>query len=136
MNSALPSVEPLSTTRISLRPIASMMDGRYFSSRSLPFQFGITTDARVRSGAVDGARSRPPNNFQARSTMASATAETNRSRGDRRIEGSALRNRFRNAMSLEGQDRAESDFAAELHPPRLADQRELMRQCARLRFQP
>ena len=55
-NSALPSVEPLSTTTISLPGLpasASTTDGRYFSSKSLPFQLGITTEAaRVRGARI------------------------------------------------------------------------------------
>ena len=38
-----------------LPAIASMTDGRYFSSRSRPFQLGITTDAPSRRAGVDGA---------------------------------------------------------------------------------
>ena len=56
-NSALPSVEPLSTTMTSLpgcRDIAATTEGRYFSSRSRPFQFGITTEALDVFGRVSG----------------------------------------------------------------------------------
>ena len=48
--SALPSVEPLSTTRISLAGFpasAARMLGMYLASRSFPFQLGMTTVVAV-----------------------------------------------------------------------------------------
>ncbi len=57
---ALPSVDPLSTTMISLSgwPLsASMIEGRYRSSRSRPFQLGITTEAELfEQGTSEGKR--------------------------------------------------------------------------------
>src|SRR3954452_2086904 len=134
-NSALPSVEPLSTTMISLPPIASTTEGRYFSSKSLPFQFGITTEAPRRSGAVDGMSGLRPMSFQRRSVTASAAIESSRTTGESRIEGSAFRNRFRNAMSLGRQDRAQPYPPPQPQPARRAHQLQLLRRPARLVLQ-
>ena len=60
--SALPSVEPLSTTRIWLAGLpasAVRMLGMYLASRSFPFQLGMTTVAALAASYAGLPRVRP-----------------------------------------------------------------------------
>ena len=104
----LPSVEPLSTTTISLAGLpasASTTEGRYFSRRSLPFQLGITTEAAAGTGFAwlkSGAAAvvcLAPKMRHARSTTASAMAARAISNGETSSSGSGSRTRFNRAIS-------------------------------------
>ena len=86
--SALPSVEPLSTTMISFVRIAGQrgfeIEGRYCSSRSRPFQLGITTLAACARGRPDvaGALARAEQHARADPSSASATARQQQHSGE------------------------------------------------------
>ena len=132
--SALPSVEPLSTTRISLPGLparAVQIRRMYFSRRSRPFQLGITTVAAElaarRGGGKAGAERRRKTWAQTRPRKLIATRN-----GESRSRGSARRRRFSRAMSERG---AEAYLAAQLDPPRGAHQVELLFQLAFLLLQ-
>src|SRR5260370_27398352 len=112
--SALPSVEPLSTTRISFAGLPASavgMRGMYFSSRSFPFQLGSTTVAargmvgRTPSSARDPLvalfRTRTP---AARSVSSSARKLIAMRNGESNNSGSARMRRFKKAMSERGTD--------------------------------
>ncbi len=74
--SALPSVEPLSTTMTSLPGwslTASSQDGTKRSRRSLPFQLGMTSEAAVGSGSCRTGGRRRPAMSHARSVSATAS---------------------------------------------------------------
>src|ERR1700682_4491403 len=140
-NSALPSVDPLSTIRISLSGLparASITEGRYFSSSSLPFQLGITTETAPfgrgsNEGAVETGRGTRRRNRSVRARVSAAIAT---STGESSSNGSERRNRLRNAMSTGGgQIRAQPDFPAQLHPAGSADQAHLPFQPAPFLFQ-
>jgi len=102
-NSALPSLEPLSTTTISLAGLAASApttEGRYLARRSLPFQLGITTEAALDRGtsAFEPGALRPKS-FHKRSATAKTTKLTAISRGEIRSSGRARSKRFKKAMS-------------------------------------
>src|ERR1039458_1738540 len=148
MNSALPSVEPLSTTTISLAGLAASAattEGRNFASRSLAFQVGITTEAQTggaaSAGAARGPRAdegvRPPGRrpsidmsacatMCSRSVRASARALTNTRNGESRSSGSERRKRFRSGMSTSGNGGAEADLVAQLHPAGITEELHLL----------
>src|SRR5690242_9429211 len=118
MNSTLPSAEPLSTTITSLSgwpAAASTTETRYFSSRSLPFQFGITIEAEVaRGGAeVDAARRRLNRSLTSKVSNVAIVSS-----GDSNNNGSVRRNRLRKAMLTGGLVRPQPEAAAEFHPTR------------------
>src|ERR1035441_6027826 len=126
--SALPSVEPLSTTTISLSGLparASITEGRYFSRRSLPFQLGITTEAADGTGFTwpESAGAVParlaPQMRPARSTKASVTAAM----AIRNGETSSSRTRFSTAIS---DSRPHTDLPAQLDPSRRTDVLQLL----------
>src|SRR5271157_6019483 len=140
--SALPSVEPLSTTTISFSGLPSMAaatEGRYFSSSSLLFQLGMTTEAAVGRGrgGRSGAPGRRPqwSASQRTSVAASAAAAATTSSGDSSSRGSARRTRFRKGMSTGRQVRAQAHPAAQLHPAGGAVQGRLFSQPARFLLQ-
>ena len=120
---------------------ASITEGRYFSSRSLPFQLGITTEAipseprasasgvapettPSRSSDKSWLRSEPraPN----KSDSASASAPISTSSGEIRSNGSARTKRFRKAILTGGECRTEADLASEFHPSRFVEERDLL----------
>src|SRR5262249_22924256 len=110
------------------------MEGRYFSSRSRPFQLGITTDADrgpetavARFGEACTLRA---NSFQNVSVRRSAIALIATRNGDRISNGKARRTRFRRAMSRERQSGTQSDFPAQLHPTGGVEHCELFFQAA------
>src|ERR1017187_8541572 len=134
-NSGLPSVEPLSTTTISLAGLAASADtteGRNFARRSLPFQVGMTTEAQtggaVPAGADEGVG--PPvrdgTSLRSKSVAASAKAPMNTRNGESRSSGSERRKRFRSGMSTGGDSGAEADLAAQLHPAGSTEERDLL----------
>src|SRR5215471_564838 len=133
-NSALPSVDPLSTTMISFSGLparASITDGRYFSSRSRPFQLGMTTVAVVgrASGPPCTGRAGDPPHFPNRSLSASTTKLIAIRNGEINSSGSDRRTRFNSSMS---ERRPHAHLAAELHPARGPHHREQRFQLALL----
>src|ERR1019366_5572424 len=111
--SALPSADPLSTTRIWLAglPASAVRTlGMYLARRSFPFQFGMTMVAAV--WQVGGAcfslpgRVKSCTKHRARKLIAMRNGESTSS-------GSARMRRFRKAMSECG---SEAYFAPQLHP--------------------
>src|ERR1017187_8695579 len=150
-NPALPSVEPLSTTTISLAGLAASAattEGRNFARRSLPFQVGMTTEAQaggaVFAGAARGPRAdegvgppvRAGTSLRSRSVTASAKALMNTRNGESRSSGSERRKRFRSGMSTGGHGGAEADFAAQLHPARGTEERDLLGEPGAFLLQP
>src|SRR5580693_3838239 len=96
MKSALPSVDPFSTTMTSLPgtlAVAARTEGRYFSSRSRPFQLGITTEAVRLSGRESVREDRGGLSRQMRSQRASESTDTRRTRGEHNANGSPARRR-------------------------------------------
>src|ERR1035437_3271502 len=134
--SALPSVEPLSTTRIWLAGLpasAVRMLGMYLASRSFPFQLGMTTVAAVLPAwRVGGAcfslpgRVKSCTRMRARKLIAISNGESNSS-------GSARMRRFRKAMSERG---AEAYLAPQLDPSGGAHHGEQVFELAFLLLQP
>src|ERR1017187_3553151 len=129
MNSALPSVEPLSTTTISLAGLAASAattEGRNFASRSLPFQVGMTTEAAAPAAGWLAAAAARGANLRSRSVTASARTLMNTRNGESRSSGSERRKRFRSGMSTGGQGGAEADFVAQLHQ---SEERRVGKEC-------
>ena len=61
-------------------PSPSRRTARYFSRRSRPFQFGMTTEAEARSGIVSRTIRRLPNRDHKKSEMATAAIGINQKR--------------------------------------------------------
>src|ERR1017187_7106616 len=116
--SALPSVEPLSTTRIWLAglPASAVRTlGMYLARRSFPFQFGMTTVAQALMPAASALmptlallprRVKSCTKHRARKLIAMRNGESTSS-------GSARMRRFRKSMSECG---SEAYLAPQLHP--------------------
>src|SRR5258706_9076658 len=125
-------MDPLSTTTISFAGFpasAATTLGRYFSSRSRPFQLGITTLTASVRGAFDAASGRRVRNGCA---MTSARKLAASRKGESTSKGSARNRRFRNAMSDDG---PQPDLTSELYPARDPHQRELLFQVLLLAIQ-
>src|ERR1017187_859402 len=140
--SALPSADPLSTTRIWLAglPASAVRTlGMYLARRSFPFQFGMTTVAQalmptLACDTVSGPRTGVERRLHTAGTSTCATSAGGRILPPRRVKscikhrarkliamrngestssGSARMRRFRNAMSERG---SEAYLAPQLHP--------------------
>ena len=130
--STLSSVDPLSTTMISfagLPATAASTDGRYFSSRSRPFQFGITTLADRPAGGTSALSRRRGRN---RSAIASASTLPATRKAERISSGSASTTRVIAAMSRFRQHRPQTQPAPKSDPARRLHQAELFFQSRRL----
>src|SRR5579871_3787042 len=129
--SALPSAEPLSTTITSFSGFpeaAATTEPRYLSSRSFPFQFGITIEAAPGRARPDTAAARRRPNRSDSHNAARAIAIKN---GDRSSSGSARRARFKKAMSAARLIGTKPDRAAQPHPTRRPVPVQMLLQLAR-----
>src|ERR1700690_823879 len=120
-NSALPSVEPLSTTMTSFSGLpasAAITEGRYFSRRSRPFQLGITTEAAELSGRASARACRFPTRSHRRAQRASAAAARIRASGQRTNRGTRSKRRMSLRMSLAVEPGTESEEISQFYPTR------------------
>ena len=98
-NSADPSVLASSTTITSFPSAAAITLGRYFSSRSRPFQFGITMLALVTSGRTSAASAFRPRSRTQTSVNSSATAGTPINTGEATSSGKLRPRRCQNPIT-------------------------------------
>ena len=136
--------EPLSTTTISLPGLpasASTTEGRYFASRSLPFQLGITTDAPRRIAAAHSVAAGGRRRSRAAAMLPQQIRERQRQRAHhhqqrrKHQQGQRAQQAFQQgACQFAGGSRAQAHLAAQPHPARsLEYERELLLRAARPR---